>query len=151
MLMPRIQIIDQTDESAHDGRERPIVLLADDNEDTRDVYGVILRHYGYQVEEAENGNDAVAMTRELHPNLVLMDIGMPGLDGWQASRELKSDPATKAIPLVAFSARIDSTADLGGRRTFDGYILKPVSPTELVRRVRSYCELLDITPRRTNS
>jgi CheY-like chemotaxis protein len=148
MLMTRIRVIDHTDESEHDGRERPIVLLADDNEDTRDVYGVILRHYGYQVEEAENGNDAVAMTRELHPNLVLMDIGMPGLDGWQASRELKSDPATKAIPLVAFSARIDSTADLGGRRTFDGYILKPVSPTELVRRVRSYCELLDITPRR---
>jgi two-component system phosphate regulon response regulator PhoB/two-component system alkaline phosphatase synthesis response regulator PhoP len=145
------QVIDQAGESEHDGREHPIVLLADDNEDTRDVYGVILRHYGYQVEEAENGNDAVAMTRQLHPNLVLMDIGMPGLDGWQASRVLKSDPETKAIPLVAFSARIDSTADLGGRRTFDGYILKPVSPTELVRRVRSYCELLDITPRRTNS
>jgi CheY-like chemotaxis protein len=149
--MSTTQVFDRANDNANGGRERPLVLLADDNEDARRVYGLILRHYGYEVEEATNGFDAVAMIRELQPNLVLMDINMPGLDGWQASRVLKDDPETNCIPLIAFSAYVDSTADLGGHATFDGYILKPVSPTELVRRVQSYCELLDITPRRTNS
>lgn len=123
-------------------RMRPVVLLAEDNDDTRRVYGLILRHFGYQVEEATTGEDAVRIARVHLPNIVLMDIGLPGLDGWQASRILKSDPATKTIPLIAFSARVDSTADLAGRATFDGYILKPVSPTDLVRRVDAYLQLI---------
>jgi CheY-like chemotaxis protein len=132
-------------------RRHPVILLAEDNDATRSVYGLILRDSGYHVEEASNGCDAVEIAKRLRPNLVLMDIGMPGLDGWQASRMLKSDPDTSCIPLVAFSARIDSTADFNGRPTFDGFILKPVSPAELVRRVQSYCQLLEIIPRRTGS
>src|SRR5262245_9026453 len=127
---------------ANDERVQPIVLLAEDHDDTRRVYGLILRHFGYHVEEATNGHDAVELARAWHPNVVLMDIGRPGLDGWQASRILKADPETHAIPLIAFSARVDSTADLAGRPTFDGYILKPVSPLELVKRVSAYLKLL---------
>jgi CheY-like chemotaxis protein len=127
-----------TDEAA----ERPLVLLAEDHDDTRRVYGLILRHFGFRVEEASNGFDAVELAKTWRPNLVLMDIGLPGIDGWQASRILKSNPETSAVPLIAFSARVDSTADLAGRPTFDGYILKPVSPLELVRRVKAYLELL---------
>ena len=154
--MSSIQLVDHSNEessgrwrAADTSRAKPIILLAEDNEDSRGVYGLILRHFGYHVEEATNGHDAVEMAHRLQPNLVLMDIGMPGLDGWQASRLLKSSPDTRCIPLIAFSARVDSTADLAGRPSFDGFILKPVSPTELVRRVRSYCQLLEITPRRT--
>ena len=121
---------------------RPIILLAEDNDDTRRVYRMILGHYGYEVVEAASGDQAVETARQVRPNLVLMDIGLPGLDGWQASRILKSDPTTAHIPLVAFSARVDSTADLGGRATFDGYILKPISPSDLVRRVGAYFKLL---------
>ena len=135
----------QTDEHGciqADEREPPVVLLAEDHEDTRRVYGLVLRHFGYRVEEATNGYDAVEMTRAWRPKLVLMDIGLPGLDGWQASRILKADPATTLIPLIAFSARVDSIDDLAKRPTFDGYILKPVSPIELVRRVNAYVELL---------
>ncbi|HXT15740.1 MAG TPA: response regulator [Gemmatimonadaceae bacterium] len=129
-------------------RSRPLVVLAEDNEDTRRVYGLILQHFGYEVKEATNGVEAVRVTRECQPSLVLMDIGLPGLDGWQASRMLKSDPATHRIPLVAFSARIDSTADLGGDASFDGYMLKPISPRELVRRIDAYLRLLGVqTPR----
>jgi CheY-like chemotaxis protein len=127
-------------------RSHPVIVLAEDNEDTRRVYGLILRHFGYVVEEAATGLDAVKMVRELQPSLVLMDIGLPGIDGWQASRTLKANPLTAAIPLIAFSARIDSTADLGRHATFDGFILKPVSPTELVRRVDAYLKLLGINP-----
>jgi CheY-like chemotaxis protein len=131
-------------------RSHPVILLAEDNEDTRHVYGLILRHFGYVVEEATTGLDAVELVREKKPSLVLMDIGLPGLDGFQASRILKADPQTAGVPLIAFSARVDSTADLGGRATFDGYILKPISPNELVRRVDAYLKLLGINPPSVN-
>ncbi len=125
------------------GRRKPLVVLAEDNDDARRIYGLILRHYGYQVEEVTTGSEAVQVTRSLLPSLVLMDIGLPELDGWQASRMLKADPATSTIPLIAFSARIDSTSDLVGRPTFDGYILKPVSPKELAGRVAAYLALVE--------
>jgi CheY-like chemotaxis protein len=116
--------------------------LAEDNEDTRRVYGLILRHYGYRVEEAITGEAAIELVRALRPALVLMDIGLPGIDGWQASRLLKADPLTAGIPTIAFSAHVDSTADLGAEPSFDGYILKPLSPKELVGRVHAYMTLL---------
>lgn len=125
-------------------RSRPLILIAEDHEDTRRVYCIILRHYGYDVEEARSGLEAVELARALQPQLVLMDIGLPVLDGWQASRLLKADPLTAGVPVIAFSASVDSTADLGGRATFDGYILKPISPSELVRRVNAYMRLLGV-------
>jgi two-component system, cell cycle response regulator DivK len=147
------------DDSGQPARTCPLVILAEDHEDTRRVYCLILRHSGYRVEEALTGPSAVALTRSLRPSLVLMDIGLPELDGFQASRILKSDPSTSGIPLIAFSARVDSTADLvGGSPTFDGYILKPVSPRDLVQRVNAYLTLLggksatgETIPRRFNS
>jgi CheY-like chemotaxis protein len=132
------------DQSERDAAQRPTILLAEDNDDARRVYGLILRHYGFAVEEAIDGAEAVRLAMEVRPSLVLMDIGLPMLDGWEASRILKADPRTAAIPLIAFSARVDSEVDLAERGTFDGYILKPVSPTELVRRVQAYFTLLGI-------
>lgn len=126
---------------------KPLIVLAEDNEDTRRVYGLILRHFGFEVEEATSGTTAVELTRSHQPKLVLMDIGLPGLDGWQASRLLKADPLTASIPLIAFSARVDSTADLGRTATFDGFILKPISPSELARRVEAYIKLLSPEPK----
>src|SRR3954469_212140 len=99
-------------------RANPIILLAEDHDDTRGVYSLILRHFGFQVEEASNGLAAVEIARSMRPSLVLMDIGLPVLDGGQASRLLKSDATTADIPLIAFSARVYSTADLGGHATF---------------------------------
>jgi two-component system, cell cycle response regulator DivK len=137
--MPSIERNDDRSPNAGSARRgNPVVVLAEDNDDARRIYGLILRHYGYQVEEVTTGSEAVQVTRSLLPSLVLMDIGLPEMDGWQASRILKEDPATCAIPLIAFSARIDSTSDLTARPTFDGYILKPVSPKELARRVGAY-------------
>jgi CheY-like chemotaxis protein len=128
-------------------RRRPLVVLAEDNEDTRHVYSLILRHFGYDVADAPTGEEAVTITRSLRPDLVLMDIGLPGIDGWEASNILKSDPTTGAIPVVAFSARICSTADLRDRSgAFDGFILKPISPMVLVQRVNAYLELLCTEP-----
>jgi CheY-like chemotaxis protein len=124
------------------GGRRPLVVLAEDDDDTRRVYGLILRHYGYDVADAPTGEEAVAATRRLHPDIVLMDIGLPGIDGWEASQILKSDPLTLTIPLLAFSARVTSTDDLVARSgCFDGFILKPISPIHLVNRVDAYLQL----------
>jgi two-component system, cell cycle response regulator DivK len=136
--MSPMQFVRDDDES----RPRPVVLLAEDDDDTRRVYGLILRHFGFDVEEASSGEQAIEIARLRRPSLVLMDIGLPGIDGWQTSRILKSDPETTTIPLIAFSARVDSTADLAGRATFDGYIHKPVSPLDLARRIGAYLDLL---------
>jgi CheY-like chemotaxis protein len=126
----------------NEARPRPVVLLAEDDDDTRRVYGLILRHFGFDVEEASSGEQAIEIARVRRPSLVLMDIGLPGLDGWQTGRILRADPKTTRIPLIAFSARVDSTADLVGCVTFDGYIRKPVSPLDLARRIGAYLDLL---------
>jgi two-component system cell cycle response regulator DivK len=116
--------------------DAPTVLLAEDHEDTRRVYSMLLRHYGYIVAEAATGREAVDSARALAPDLILMDIGMPVLDGREAARLIKADPATHDIPVLAFSAFIDSPRDLSSDiGTFDGFISKPVSPRELARQV----------------
>jgi CheY-like chemotaxis protein len=121
----------------------PTVLIVEDDDDTRRVYSIMLRHSGFRVVEAANGGEAVQRALEDTPDLILMDMNLPILDGWEAARRIKSDPHTSAAPLVAFSAVVDSIADLRrGSALFDGFIAKPVTPSELVRRVAAYLELL---------
>jgi len=121
--------------NAQDG---PLIVLAEDDEASRRGYGLILRHFGFRVVDADSGEDAIELMRVHRPDLVLMDIGLPVIDGWQASRIIKADSTLSSIPLVAFSGRIDGIADLRARSSFDGFIRKPVSPAELVRRVNAY-------------
>jgi CheY-like chemotaxis protein len=122
---------------------KPTILLAEDQDDVRRVYGMLLRHFGYAVEEATTGPDAVDRAHKAMPDLILMDIGLPLFDGWEAARLLKADAQTSGIPLLAFSARVDSIADLHTEPiSFDGFIAKPVSPMELVRRVGAYLTLI---------
>ena len=119
------------------------ILLVEDDDDTRRVYSVMLRHAGFRVVEAANGPDAVRCALEERPDLILMDMNLPMLDGWEAARRIRSDERAGSTPLLAFSALIDSIADL--RRDsalFDGFIAKPVRPAELVRRVAAYVDLL---------
>ena len=122
---------------------QPTILLVEDHDDTRRVYGIMLRHAGFRVVEAATGTEAVQKALEEAPDLILMDMNLPMLDGWEAARRIKADARAAAAPLLAFSALVDSIADL--RRDdafFDGYIAKPVSPSELVRRVAAYFSLL---------
>lgn len=124
------------------------ILLVEDDEDTRRVYSIVLRHSGFLVVEAASGIEAVERASATLPDLILMDMTLPMFDGWEAARRIKSEPQTAAVPLIAFSALVDSTADL--RRVnplFDGFIAKPVSPSELVRRVGAYLALLGSPPR----
>ena len=121
----------------------PTILLVEDDDDARRVYSVMLRHAGFRVVEAATGADAVRCALEDEPDLILMDMNLPMLDGWEAARRIKADARAAAAPLLAFSALVDSIADL--RRDgalFDGFIAKPVSPPELVRRVAAYVDLV---------
>lgn len=119
------------------------ILLVEDEDDARRVYSVMLRHAGFVVVEAATGAEAVDRAISDGPDLILMDMNLPMFDGWEAARRIKSNPRASAVPLIAFSALIDSIADLRrGTALFDGFIAKPVSPAELVRRVAAYVDLL---------
>lgn len=125
------------------------ILIAEDDDDTRRVYSHMLRHCGFEVFEAATGGEAVERALRDRPDLILMDMNLPVLDGWEAARRIKSDPSAASAPLVAFSALIDSIADLReDGALFDGFIAKPVSPSELVRRIEAYFELLGSRTRR---
>jgi two-component system, cell cycle response regulator DivK len=133
----------------HAAKTQPTILLVEDDDDTRRVYSIMLRHAGFRVMEAANGPEAVKLALEGSPDLILMDMNLPMLDGWEAARRIKADGRAGAAPLLAFSALIDSIADLRRESTlFDGFIAKPVSPAELVRRVAAYLDLLSPSVRK---
>ncbi|HXJ82890.1 MAG TPA: response regulator [Candidatus Methylomirabilis sp.] len=80
------------------------ILLVEDNEMNRDMLSRRLQRRGHEVLTAVDGESGLAMTRSEAPALVLMDMSLPGIDGWEATRRLKSDPATQAIPIIALTA-----------------------------------------------
>jgi two-component system, cell cycle response regulator DivK len=114
-----------------------VVLLVEDNYDNRLVYGSILEHAGYALIEAENGQVGVREAREHLPDLVLMDLSMPVLDGWGALALLKGDDATAEIPVFALTAHVPQTGDLQRAREsgFEDYLVKPVLPQDVLRAV----------------
>jgi two-component system cell cycle response regulator DivK len=123
------------------------VLLVEDNEDNRIIYSTVLRHLGYQVIEADDGLKAVALARSEHPDLILMDISIPGMDGWEATRVLRADPSTRAIPIIALTAH--ALADDRKRATdvgFTSYLTKPVEPNTVVAEVRRWIGRAGETP-----
>lgn len=113
------------------------VLLVEDNLHNRRIFAGILRHYGYDVTEAVNGEEGLEMARQLVPDLVLMDLSLPVMDGWEATRRIKNEPALKAIPVVALTAHAmagdESRALEAG---CDAYLSKPISPKKLVEEVQ---------------
>ena len=115
----------------------PTILLVEDNHDNRTIYGTILRHVGYDVAEAGSGEEGLELARKLIPALVLMDVAMPGIDGWEATRLLKSDPLTAGIPVVALTAHA-MTEDRRRAEEVgcDGYLSKPIEPRRVVEEVR---------------
>jgi CheY-like chemotaxis protein len=112
------------------------LLIADDVEDNRLIFSAMLIHYGYDVELANNGREAVAQAKLRAPDLILMDLQMPVMDGWEATRLLKADPATAGIPIIALTA-CDLTASQLEEAGFCAHIRKPVLSRDLVRSVEA--------------
>ena len=115
------------------------LLLVEDNEDNRIIYSTVLRHLGYRVIEAQDGVEAVDLARSVQPDLILMDISIPRMDGWEATRILRGDPRTSAIPIVALTAHAladdrERAAEVG----FSSYLAKPIEPKVVVAEVRRW-------------
>ena len=118
-----------------------LILIVEDNERNRKLVRDVLAFHGYRLAEAETGEDGVRLARELHPQLVLMDIQLPGMDGIAALGQLRSDPATRAIPVIAVTA----SAMTHDRQKimaagFDGYQSKPIRVREFLDAVRQALE-----------
>ncbi len=118
-------------------RLAPVILIAEDFEDARDLYKEYLEFSGFVVETATNGREAIARAIDLQPDLILMDASMPVLDGWQATRELKANPTTKHIPVLALTAHAFEDARQEAQSSgCDGFVPKPCLPDDLVSKVR---------------
>lgn len=115
------------------------VLLVEDNEDNRIVYSTILRHFGYRVMEALNGEEGIATARTEKPDLILMDISIPIIDGWEATQVLKHDPETRQIPIIALTAHaLASDRERAMQVGCDGYLAKPCEPRAVVAEVQRF-------------
>jgi two-component system, cell cycle response regulator DivK len=113
------------------------ILIVDDNADVREVLQCQLKMLGYLVISAENGSVAIEKAIAEQPDLIMMDIMMPEMDGWQASRAVRANPDTKDIPILAATAmcrRADLNACL--EAGCNGYIVKPFTMIELAQKVR---------------
>ena len=118
---------------------RKTVLLVEDNEDNLVVYRTILEHVGYRVVEARDGEEGVARARQERPDLILMDISIPKIDGWEATQRLKADPETDAIPIIALTAHaLEEDRQKALHAGCDGYLAKPVEPRRVVQEVERF-------------
>jgi CheY-like chemotaxis protein len=112
------------------------VLLVEDNEDNRIIYATALRYAGYDVLEAITGTEGVQRTRTHKPDLVLMDISVPELDGWEATAIIKADPSTRHIPVIAVTAHaLPGDQERSMEAGCDGYLAKPIPPAVLLAEV----------------
>jgi two-component system cell cycle response regulator DivK len=115
----------------------PLILVVDDYQDAREMYAEYLQFSGFRVAEARNGNEAVEQAFALKPDLILMDLSLPGMDGWEATRRLKADATTKHIPIVALTGHALAGASDGAKRAgCDSFVTKPCLPDDLVVEVR---------------
>lgn len=113
------------------------VLLVDDDSDSRAICRTILIHHGFVVIEASDGMTGVSMAREAVPDVVVMDVNLPVLDGWTATQRLKEGADTRGIPVIVFTARA-TRADRERALSVgcDGYLTKPCPPSDVVGEVR---------------
>ena len=113
------------------------VLLVEDNEDNLVIYSTILRHAGFDVLEARDGQAGIEIAQREHPALILMDVSIPIIDGWEATRRLKADPATASIPIIALTAHALATDQQKATEVgCDGYIPKPAEPRVVLAAVK---------------
>jgi CheY-like chemotaxis protein len=115
---------------------RAMVLLVEDDVDSRAIYGTVLRHSGFLVVEADDGESAVESVRRHRPDLVVMDAGLPGMDGWDATAALKGDPETASVPILVLTVH-SQPADLERAEAAgcDAYVIKPMDPASLAETV----------------
>ena len=128
-------------------KPRPLVLLVEDYDDTREMYQDYLTYCGFDVATARNGVEAIGQANALRPDVILMDLSLPVMSGWEAIRRLKSTPATSSLRIIALSAHPPSSAHtVGDEPGCDAFIAKPCLPTDLVEQLVVFLGLQSSTP-----
>ena len=117
-----------------------LILIVEDNEKNLKLARDVLQFRGFRTLEATSGEDAVVMARQHLPDLVLMDIALPGIDGVEATRQIKAEPSTAAIPIVALTASVmEADRARFGAAGFAGLIAKPIDVLAFPGQVRACC------------
>ncbi len=112
------------------------ILVVEDQEDNRQIIRDMLSATDYELTEAENGEQALAAVAKQRPDLILMDIQLPIMDGYEATRRIKADPSLKSIPIIAVTSYIEEQkAQAAG---CDEYVPQPYSPRQLLAKIRQY-------------
>jgi CheY-like chemotaxis protein len=119
-----------------DANQRPVILVVDDTSDTRDIYSLYLSSRGFKVPTARDGLSGLDAACRLQPDVVVMDLSMPGLDGIEATRRLKADPRTSHIPVLILTAYPLQAAQRGALDAADGFLTKPCLPDKLEQHVQ---------------
>ena len=115
----------------------PLILVVDDYQDAREMYSEYLKASGFRVAEARTGLEAVSKAHELQPDCILMDLSLPGIDGWEATRQLKADRSTTHIPIVAITGHTSELASRDARAAgCSSFVLKPALPDAVVAEVK---------------
>src|SRR6266576_807427 len=117
--------------------DRPRVLLVDDYPDAREMYSEYLQFSGFQVVQAGNGVEALQRALDDKPDIILMDLSLPVMDGWEATRRLKADERTAHIPIVALTGHALAGISDGAKKAgCDAFVTKPCLPEDLVKEIR---------------
>jgi two-component system cell cycle response regulator DivK len=115
------------------------ILVVDDQEDNRRILRDLLTSAGHEVMEAVTGEEAVTLAQTRAPDLILMDIQLPGIDGYEATRRIKANPALRAIPLIVVTSYALSGDDAKALAAgADAYVSKPFSPRAMLAKIREY-------------
>ena len=123
------------------------VLIADDNLAEREMYAAYFAAHSIRVLVAGDGVNAVRIAHEMQPDVIVMDLSLPSLDGWEATRRLKHDMRTAHIPILACTGHAtDLAVDWALDAGCDAYVVKPCLPAELLRKIRALLARPDIRP-----
>lgn len=115
------------------------ILVVEDHEDNRRILRDLLTSVGFEIIEAVTGEEGVTLAETYRPDLILMDIQLPGLDGYEATRRIKANPALRQIPIIAVTSYALSGDEVKAKEAgCDGYVTKPYSPRALLAKIRGY-------------
>jgi len=129
---------------------RARVLVVEDYADAREMYSEYLQYSGYEVVEATNGMEALQRAVEDQPDIILMDLSLPVMDGWEATRRLKADARTADIPVVALTGHaLAGISDGALRAGCDAFVTKPCLPEDLVKEIRKVLDSASRIPKKT--
>ena len=125
----------------------PLILVVDDFEDSRAMFAEFLIFSGYRVEQAANGREAVDLAIEKQPDIIVMDLSLPVMDGWEAARTLRADPRTKHIRIIALTGHaLEGHLQRAREAGCDDILAKPCLPETLVERLKQHLAAMRAPP-----